>query len=45
MLYTLFEYLEHQFQFPGASVFQYISFRAALAVLFSLTFSMLLEKE
>jgi len=44
MLYTLFEYLEHQFQFPGASVFQYISFRAALAVLFSLTFSMLFGK-
>jgi len=44
MLYTLFEYLEHQFQFPGASVFQYISFRAALAVLFSLTFSMLCGK-
>ncbi|MFZ9074555.1 MAG: phospho-N-acetylmuramoyl-pentapeptide-transferase [Flavobacteriaceae bacterium] len=45
MLYTLFEYLEHQFQFPGASVFQYISFRAALAVLFSLTFSMLFGKK
>ncbi|WP_247237136.1 phospho-N-acetylmuramoyl-pentapeptide-transferase [Telluribacter sp. SYSU D00476] len=28
MLYYLFEYLDRQFNFPGAGVFQYISFRA-----------------
>ncbi|WP_026755004.1 phospho-N-acetylmuramoyl-pentapeptide-transferase [Sediminibacter sp. Hel_I_10] len=39
MLYYLFEYLEQQFQLPGASVFQYITFRAALAIIFSLLFS------
>ncbi|MEK9613226.1 MAG: phospho-N-acetylmuramoyl-pentapeptide-transferase [Flavobacteriaceae bacterium] len=40
MLYYLFEFLEKQYQFPGASVFQYISFRSALAVIFSLGFSL-----
>jgi len=44
MLYYLFEFIERQFEFPGASVFQYISFRAALAVILSLTFSMLFGK-
>lgn len=39
MLYYLFEYLDQQFQFPGAGVFQYITFRAALAVIFSLLIS------
>lgn len=37
MLYYLFEYLDKQFDFPGAGVFQYISFRAALAIILSLT--------
>lgn len=37
MLYYLFEYLDKQFHFPGAGVFQYISFRAALAIILSLT--------
>ncbi len=40
MLYHLFEYLEQTYQFPGASVFQYISFRAALALITSLLISM-----
>jgi phospho-N-acetylmuramoyl-pentapeptide-transferase len=40
MLYHLFEYLEQAYQFPGASVFQYISFRAALALITSLLISM-----
>ena len=40
MLYYLFEFLEKQYQLPGASVFQYISFRSALAVIFSLGFSL-----
>jgi phospho-N-acetylmuramoyl-pentapeptide-transferase len=41
MLYYLFEFLEQQYKFPGASVFQYLSFRAALAVIFSLIFSLI----
>jgi phospho-N-acetylmuramoyl-pentapeptide-transferase len=36
MLYYLFEYLEKQYQFPGATLFQFLTFRAAMAVLFSL---------
>ncbi len=37
MLYHLFEYLDKQFDIPGTGMFQYISFRAALAVILSLT--------
>ena len=33
MLYYLFEYLEKEFQFPGASLFGFITFRAAMAVI------------
>lgn len=40
MLYYLFEYLREEFQMPGANVFQYISFRAAMAVITSLLISM-----
>ena len=40
MLYYLFELLEKLYQFPGASVFQYISFRAAAAVIISMGLSM-----
>ncbi|MGI9552363.1 MAG: phospho-N-acetylmuramoyl-pentapeptide-transferase [Aurantibacter sp.] len=36
MLYYLFEYLENEYQVPGAGLFQFISFRAAMAILFSL---------
>jgi phospho-N-acetylmuramoyl-pentapeptide-transferase len=36
MLYYLFEYLERVYQLPGASLFQYITFRASLAVILSL---------
>lgn len=36
MLYYLFDYLEQSFNIPGAGVFQYISFRAALASIISL---------
>lgn len=35
MLYYIFEYLD-QLDFPGAGVFQYISFRAGMAAFFSL---------
>ncbi len=40
MLYYLFKYLENQFDLFGAGLFQYISFRAVLAALFSLTISL-----
>jgi len=45
MLYYLFEYLENEFSFPGASVFQYISFRAALSVITSLLITMVFGKK
>lgn len=44
MLYHLFDYLEKSYSFPGAQVFQYISFRAAMAVITSLVISMLFGK-
>ena len=36
MLTYLFEYLEKQYQLPGASLFQFSTFRAGMAILFSL---------
>ena len=45
MLYNLFEFLEQRYQFPGVSVFQYISFRSAIAIIFSMGFSMLFGKK
>ncbi|MFH6767935.1 phospho-N-acetylmuramoyl-pentapeptide-transferase [Gaetbulibacter aquiaggeris] len=44
MLYYLFEYLEKQFQFPGASLFGYITFRAAFAIILSLLISTIYGK-
>ena len=44
MLYYLFEYLENQFNFPGASLFQYITFRAAMAFILSLLVSSIYGK-
>ncbi len=44
MLYYLFEYLEKQYQFPGATLFQFLSFRAAMAVLLSLILATTLGK-
>ena len=40
MLYYLFEFLENNYDLPGAGVFQYISFRAALAIITSLIVSL-----
>ncbi len=40
MLYYVFEYLENQFNLPGAGVFRYISFRAGAAIILSLIISM-----
>ena len=36
MLYYLFDYIERTFDFPGAGLFQYISFRAGAAAVLSL---------
>jgi phospho-N-acetylmuramoyl-pentapeptide-transferase len=36
MLYYLFDFLEKKYQLPGAGLFQFITFRAALAVIVSL---------
>lgn len=36
MLYYLFEYLEQRYQLPGATLFEFLSFRAAMAILLSL---------
>ncbi|WP_298754843.1 phospho-N-acetylmuramoyl-pentapeptide-transferase [uncultured Psychroserpens sp.] len=44
MLYYLFEYLEQQFQFPGASLFGFITFRAAVAIILSLLISTIFGK-
>ncbi len=44
MLYYLFDYLDKQFDFPGAGMFQYISFRAALAIILSLTITTIFGK-
>ena len=39
MLYHLFDYLESAYQFPGERLYQYISFRSAMAVILSLGIS------
>ena len=44
MLYYLFEYLENHYQLAGASLFQYISFRSAMAFIISLLFSTIYGK-
>ncbi|CAA0229033.1 phospho-N-acetylmuramoyl-pentapeptide-transferase [Tenacibaculum maritimum] len=44
MLYYLFQYLEGQFNLTGASVFQFITFRAAAAFIVSLLISTIFGK-
>jgi len=44
MLYYLFEYLEQQFQLPGASLFGFLTFRAAMAIILSLLISTIFGK-
>ncbi len=44
MLYYLFQYLNKYFDLPGAGVFQYISFRAAFAIIASLIISLIIGK-
>ncbi|RDK84219.1 phospho-N-acetylmuramoyl-pentapeptide-transferase [Marinirhabdus gelatinilytica] len=45
MLYYLFEFLENNYQMPGASLFGFITFRAALAIIFSLVIATLFGKK
>ena len=45
MLYHLFEILESQFNLPGASLFSYLSFRAAVTVIMSLVISIVFGKK
>jgi phospho-N-acetylmuramoyl-pentapeptide-transferase len=45
MLYHLFEFLQENYNLPGAGVFQYISFRAAASVITSLICSMVIGKK
>lgn len=44
MLYYLLTWLDQRFDIPGFGVFQYISFRAIMSVIFSLLISMLIGK-
>lgn len=44
MLYYLFTYLDKEFNFIGAGVFNYISFRAAMALISSLLISLVFGK-
>ena len=44
MLYYLFDFLERNYQVPGAGLFQFLSFRAAIAALISLLLSTLYGK-
>ncbi|WP_318309731.1 phospho-N-acetylmuramoyl-pentapeptide-transferase [Flagellimonas crocea] len=44
MLYYLFEFLEKQYQLPGAGLFKFLTFRAAMSVLLSLLIAMVYGK-
>ena len=44
MLYHLFEYLQQNYDLAGSGVFQYLSFRAGMAALFSLIISIIFGK-
>ena len=44
MLYYLFDFLNESYDLPGAGVFKYITFRAAMAVMTSLLISMVFGK-
>ena len=41
MFYYLFEFLEQKFQFPGATLFQFLSFRASMAIILSSAFTLI----
>lgn len=44
MLYYLFQWLDEKYNIPGAGLFEYLSFRAAMAVLLSLIISIVYGK-
>jgi phospho-N-acetylmuramoyl-pentapeptide-transferase len=44
MLYYLFKYLQEAYNLPGAGLFQFITFRAAMAILLSLAISTIYGK-
>ncbi|MCH8535655.1 MAG: phospho-N-acetylmuramoyl-pentapeptide-transferase, partial [Flavobacteriaceae bacterium] len=44
MLYYLFDYLDANYDFPGAGLFQYISFRAAMSIILALLISTVFGK-
>ena len=44
MLYYLFKYLEETYQFSGASLFGFLTFRAAVAIILSLLISTIFGK-
>tara|TARA_B100001769_G_scaffold111444_1_gene86743 strand:- start:42 stop:1265 length:1224 start_codon:yes stop_codon:yes gene_type:complete len=41
MLYYFFEFLDFKYQFPGSGLYQYLSFRAAIAMIISLSFTLI----
>lgn len=45
MLYYLFDFLDKHYDIPGLGVFQYITFRAALAIIISLLISTIFGKK
>ncbi len=45
MFYYIFQFLDKNFEIPGTGLFQYISFRAGIAVLLSLFISLLFGKK
>ena len=44
MLYTLFDFLDRMYDLPGASLFRFLSFRAALATVISLLIGIVFGK-
>jgi phospho-N-acetylmuramoyl-pentapeptide-transferase len=44
MLYTLFHYLSEHYHIPGARLFEYITFRAGMAIILSLVISLLIGR-
>jgi len=45
MLYYLFNFLDEHYQLPGAGLFEFISFRSAMAIIFSLGISTIYGKK
>ena len=44
MLYSLFHYLSENYHIPGARLFEYITFRAGMAIILSLVISLLIGR-